>query len=162
MRKKITVLGCLLFFGFMSFTQTNKYTSLKQMKWLAGSWKGMYKGSPFYESWIMVNDSFLVNLSIEIKNNDTLVKENGFTRLQNGNIIHSGTDATWQLSKLSDTEMIFENDTLKFANRIIWSHSPNDHWITVIHNPSGVINYDLERVPWLDKVVDKFIRKAKN
>ena len=132
------------------------------MKWMAGSWKGMYKGAPFYESWVVVNDSLLVNLSIEIKNNDTLIKENGFIRLQNGNITHGGTDAIWQLTKLSDTEMIFENDTLKYANRIIWSHATNDHWITVIHNPSGKINYDLERVPWLDKVVDKFIRKFKN
>lgn len=163
MKKINTILFCLLVFGFVSSAQQNKYSSLKQMKWLAGHWKGMYKGAPFYESWIMVNDSLMVNLSIEIKNKDTLVKENGFTRLQkNGTIIHGGTNASWQLTKLNDTEMIFENDTLKFANRIIWSHSPNDHWITVIHNPSGVINYDLERVPWLDKVVSRFINKKKN
>jgi len=162
MKKIITILCCFLLPGFMSHAQTKHYGPIKQMNWLAGSWKGMYQGAPFYESWILVNDSLLVNLSIEIKNNDTLVKEHGFIRLQNGNIIHGSPNAIWELTKLSDTEMIFENDTLKFANRIIWSHSPNDHWITVIHNPSGIINYDLERVPWLDEAVKRFIRKLKN
>ena len=81
MKKINTILFCLLVVGFVSSAQQNKYRSLKQMKWLAGHWKGMYKGAPFYESWIMVNDSLMVNLSIEIKNKDTLVKENGFTLL---------------------------------------------------------------------------------
>ena len=45
MKKIFTVLCCLLLFYFISHAQTNKYTSLKQMKWLAGSWKGMYKGA---------------------------------------------------------------------------------------------------------------------
>ena len=78
------------------------------MDWLAGHWKGMYNGGPFYESWIKVNDSVMVNLAIEIKNADTLVKENGFIRLQGGNIIHGGTDASWQLTELTDSKMIFE------------------------------------------------------
>jgi hypothetical protein len=55
--------------------------------------------------------------------------------------------------------MIFVNDTLKYANRIIWSHSANDHWLTEIHNPAGIIHYDLERVAWLNNAVNKFIKK---
>lgn len=129
------------------------------MKWLAGHWKGMYNGAPFYESWVWAHDSLMVNLAIEIKGGDTTIKENGFIRLKNGKITHVGTDATWQLAKLSDTEMIFVNDTLKFANRITWSHSANDHWLTEIHNPKGIIHYDLERVPWLNNAVNRFINK---
>ena len=144
-----------------SFGQKNNYQSLKQMDWLAGYWQGTYQGGPFYEAWIKVNDSLFVNLGIEIKNNDTLVKENGFIRLQNGNITHGGGKDTWQLAELTDTKMVFENGALNYANKITWSHSTNDHWLTEIHNPKSIINYELVRIAWLKQVVDDFIRKAK-
>lgn len=159
MKNIIVIPVAFLAFSFISSAQKPKYRSLKQIQWLAGNWKGMYYGAPFYEAWVSVNDSLMVNLSIEIKNNDTVVKEHGFIRIKNGNIIHGSTNATWALTKLNDTEMVFENDTLKFANKITWSHSANDHWLVEIHNPRGIINYDLERVAWLNKTVNRFIKK---
>lgn len=159
MKSIIVILFAFLAFSYVSCAQKTKYRSLKQIQWLSGNWKGMYNGAPFYEAWVSVNDSLMVNLSIEIKNNDTVVKEHGFIRIKNGAIIHGGTNATWELTKLSDKEMVFENDTLKFATKIIWSHAANDHWLAEIHNPRGVINYDLERVAWLDKAVNRFIKR---
>jgi hypothetical protein len=162
MRNIITILGFLIIFHTSLPAQKSEYNSLKQMRWLTGHWKGMYNGAPFYESWIWVNDSLMVNLSIEINEKDTIVKENGFNRLRQGKIIHGSTNAVWQLTELTDSKMVFANDTLKYANRIIWSHSANDHWLTEIHNPGGrVINYDLERVPWLERFVVNFINKNK-
>ena len=151
----------ILGLNFASFGQKTNYQSLKQMGWLAGYWQGTYKDAPFYEAWIKVHDSLIVNLAIEIKNNDTTVKESGFIRLQNGNIIHGSTNATWQLTELTDTKMVFENSTINYATKIIWSHSSTDHWLTDIHGSSGIIHYDLVRVPWLKATVDNFIRKAK-
>ena len=159
MKNILIILSCFLAFSLTANAQKSNYRSLKQIKWLAGNWKGMYNGAPFYEAWVSVNDSLMVNLSIEIKNNDTVVKEHGFIRIKNGGIIHGSTNATWVLTKLNDAEMVFENDTLKFANKIIWSHSVNGHWLAEIHNPRGVINYDLERVAWLDKAVNRFIKR---
>ena len=161
MRNTFISLFVVLFMSLITHGQKNNKQSLKQMEWLAGYWKGMYNGAPFYEAWIKVHDSLMVNLAIEIKNTDTVVKENGFIRLQRGTIIHGGPDVTWRLTELTDSKMIFENDTLKYANKIIWSHSANDHWLTEIHNPGRVINYDLERVPWLKGAVDNFINRAK-
>ena len=161
MKNILAIIFIILLFSFNSHGQKGNYKSLKQMQWLAGYWKGTYNGAPFYEAWIYVHDSLMVNLGIEIKNADTIVKENGYTRLQNGNIIHGGSDATWQLTELTDSKMVFENSTLKYANKIIWSHSANDHWLTDIHNPSGLIKYDLERVPWLKTAVDNFINRSK-
>ena len=157
MKNILIILSCFLFLA--TNAQKSNYRSLKQIQWLGGNWKGMYNGAPFYEAWVIVNDSLMVNLAIEIKNNDTVVKENGFIRIKNGDIIHGGTNATWLLTKLNDREMVFENDTLKFANKIIWSHSANDHWLAEIHNPRGIINYDLERVAGLNKAVNRFIKK---
>ncbi len=157
MKNILIIFSCVL--SLTANGQQGNYKSLKQIKWLAGNWKGVYNGAPFYEAWVSINDSLMVNLSIEIKNNDTVVKEHGFIQIKNGNIIHGSTNATWALTKLNDTEMVFENDTLKFANKIIWSHSANDHWLAEIHNPRGIINYDLERVAWLNKTVNRFIKK---
>jgi hypothetical protein len=161
MKKILFGFVCVLLFSFASLAQKNKYQSLKQMDWLAGYWKGMYKGAPFYEAWIKAHDSLMVNLTIEIKNTDTIVREHGFIRFQNGNIIYGGSRAVWQLTELTGTKMVFENDTLKYSNKIIWSHSSNDHWLTELQNPNDVIYYDLERVLWLKRVVDNFISRAR-
>ncbi len=141
--------------------QVEKQSSLKKLEWLVGDWKGSYSGGAFYESWRKVNDSVMVNFVIEIKNSDTLVKENGYIRLTGNGIIHKGGRDSWTLDKLSDDEMVFRNDTLKYANLVTWSHSKNDHWLTVIKNPASIINYDLERVPWPGRVVDGFINRMR-
>jgi hypothetical protein len=133
--------------------------SAKDITWLEGSWKGMYNNAPFYEAWRKVTDSVMVNFTIEIKGTDTIVKENGAIRLMKQNRGFVGRDASWELESLSADKIVLKNDTLKYANRIIWSHASNDHWLTEIHNPKSIIRYDLERVPWLEDVVNRFIRR---
>jgi hypothetical protein len=136
--------------------------SVKDIAWLEGSWKGMYNNAPFYEAWRKVTDSMMVNLTIEIKGTDTIVKENGALRLMKKNRCFVGKDASWEIESLSADKIVLKNDTLKYANRIIWSHSLNDHWQTEIHNPKAIIKYDLERMAWLDDFVNRFIRKARS
>ena len=151
------MIGCL---ACLSLTSCKAQGSVKDIAWLEGNWKGTYNNAPFYEAWRKATDSVMVNFTIEIKGNDTIVKENGAIRLMKLNRDFIGRDASWKLESLSGDKIVLKNDTLKYANRIIWSHSPNDHWLTEIHNPKGVIHYDLERVPWLEEVVNRFIRKA--
>jgi hypothetical protein len=135
--------------------------SVKDIEWLQGSWMGQYNNAPFYEAWRKFTDSVMVNFTIQIKGTDTIVKENGAIRLMKQKPGFAGMDASWELESLSGDKIVLKNDTLKYANRIIWSHSPNDHWLTEIHNPGGrIFKYDLERVPWLEEVVNRFIRKA--
>lgn len=142
--------------------QQPRHADLKPMQWLLGSWSGMYHDAPFYEAWRSASDSLLINFSIEIKGADTVVKENSAIRL-----MHDGTvkmmgskNDVWMLIRLTDGELVLENDTLKYANRIIWSHAKNDHWLTVIHNPGGTLTYDMTRVPWLNAVVDRYVAEA--
>ena len=70
-----------------------------------------------------------------------------------------GGDGQWKLIDVTDTSIVLGNDTLKYANKITWSRSRDDHWLAVIENPKNVIRYDLVRVGWLDKYVDGFIAK---
>ncbi len=157
MKKHITFI-CLV---SLSFTCCMAQGSVKDIAWLEGNWKGMFNNAPFYEAWRKVTDSVMVNFTIEIKGTDTLVKENGAIRLMKKNRGFVGTDASWQIESLSGDKIVLKNDTLKYANRIIWSHAPNDHWLAEIHNPKGIIKYDLQRIAWLDEPVNRFIRKAK-
>lgn len=153
------ITGCLAQKG--NNTEDKKVNlSIKQVEWLQGNWKGTYNNAPFYEAWRKATDSIMVNFRIEIKGNDTIVKENGAIRLMKGHEGYASKNASWELESLSDDMIVLKNDTLKYSNKIIWSHSPNDHWLTELHGPSGIINYDLERVPWLDEVVNRFMRNA--
>lgn len=155
------LLSCFLFaLGLNACAQkANPYNPIAKMGWLVGTWQGTYKGQPFYESWKKKNDSTLVNFIIEIKGKDTIVKEQGVIEAPTKGTIHRGADAQWKLIYVSDTSIVLGNDTLKFANRITWSHSKNDHWLAVIQNPANVIEYDLVRVGWLDRYVDNFIAR---
>lgn len=155
----------LTFIGIISILlleaqKISPHVSAKDLSWLNGGWVGQYNNAPFYEGWRTVNDSILVNFTIEIKGSDTIVKENGALRLMQNRLDFVSKDATWKIDALSSKEIILRNDTIKYANRITWSHSSTDHWLTEIQNPSGVIRYDLVRVAWIDTVIDRYVRSA--
>jgi hypothetical protein len=162
MRKNLLILIIVVAFALSSQAQKSKQSSpIGKIEWLIGSWQGTYQGKPFYEAWRKFNDSTLVNFTIEISNNDTIVKEDAAIRYDGKTVIYGSKTAQWKLTDLSETSMTFANDTLKFANKITWSHSKDDHWLTVIKNPTNTINYDLIRVKWLERYVDAYISKMR-
>lgn len=160
MKIKLLLLCHLIVFSLNACAQ--KATSsnpVSKMGWIVGSWQGTYKDKPFYESWKKKNDSVLVNLTIEVTKTDTVIKENGVMMAGGKGTVYLGSTAQWKLTAVTDTSIVLSNDTLKYANKITWWHSKDDHWLTVIENPKDVIKYDLVRVAWLDKYVDNFMAK---
>ena len=129
------------------------------MTWLTGSWQGTYKGKPFYEAWQKATPNILVNFSIEIKGKDTVIKEETAILITDSNVLLGKKPAQWTLKRITTNEMVFENDTLKFSNQIIWLHTDDDHWFTILQNPKSTVQYDMIRVPELEAVVDRFIAK---
>jgi pimeloyl-ACP methyl ester carboxylesterase len=127
------------------------------MDWLIGSWQGTYNARPFYEAWHKLNDSTLLNFTIEIKNGDTLIQENGIIRVGRNESYYRSRDGQWSVLEANDTGMLLSNDTLKVANRILWSHTKNDHWFTEIKNQQNTVTYDLTRVKWLNQRVGDYI-----
>ena len=160
--KAILFVTFVLFFG-SAYSQpaTTAVKATPKLDWLVGSWQGTYKDAPFYESWRKVNDSVYVNFTIEIKGTDTIVKENGGILLTPVFRGFLGKTTNWELVSLTEDKIVLKNDTSKYANRITWSHSADDHWLTEIINPGGnTINYDMQKVPWLEPATDKFILRA--
>jgi hypothetical protein len=133
--------------------------SLGQAGWLQGSWKGMTKTGPFYEAWRVINDSTLLNLAIEIKGGDTLIKESATLSLRQGSIWLGGEPARWKASRVVAGEIVLRNDTLRFSNTIIWMHTPEDHWITILEHPHSTVFYDMSRDAALDRKVEAWIRE---
>jgi hypothetical protein len=160
MKKYLLIISIFALTSFHSYSQQEKHNSIKAAAWLVGSWEGTYNNAPFYEAWRKFNDSILVNFSIEIKGKDTIIKENGVIRLlPNGKMVNAGPDASWAVSELTNDRIVLVNDTLKYANKITWEHSKEDHWLTEIQNPTGKLHYDMVRVNWLEATVDRFIAR---
>lgn len=149
--------------AFSAGAQRSSYTSLKELRWLTGSWAGMANGKPFYEAWRMVNDSLLINFAIEVKGSDTLVTESASIRLSGGQIrMYGDKGASWNGLRLTGNKIVLANDTLRYANRIEWSHSKSDHWMTLIQNPGGQLTYDMVRAPAFDAAVNRYATAAES
>ncbi len=159
MKKIFCIIGLLV--SSVSFAQSNQDSSTNQMHWLIGSWKGMHNGKPFYEAWRQANKNILVNFSIEIKGTDTIVKEETAIFINKNETSLGQLPTIWKLKRLTSNEMMFENDTLKYSNRIIWLHTLDDHWFTILQNPKSTLYYEMVKMPELEAVVNRFILNSK-
>ncbi len=101
-----------------------------------------------------------MNFSIEIKGTDTTVKEETAIFINKNETSLGKLPTIWKLKRLTPNEMMFENDTLKYSNRIIWLHTLDDHWFTILQNPKSTVYYDMVRILVLEAVVDRFIANA--
>ena len=155
---KTRLIASIIFLAITSSGDAqNKTHSLQKAEWLVGSWQGTYNGQPFYEAWRKLNDATMLNFTIEIKGKDTVINENAIIRVSKNDSFYRTKEASWNLVELGDSVMVLGNDSLKFANRIRWSRSPGDHWIAIIENPKSTISYDLVRIPWMDRLIDKYL-----
>ncbi len=131
---------------FCFFGQPNRDSAINRMNWLIGSWKGMHNGKPFYEVWRQTKN-LLVNFAIEINGTDTTVKEETAIFIDTNQITLGKLPTQWKLKRLTPSEMMFENDTLKYSNRIIWFHTSDVHWFTILQNPKSTVYYDMVKMP---------------
>lgn len=152
-------LRLFIFFLFPAFAFGQDVSALKDLRWLEGSWKGEYNGTPFYEGWRLVNNE-LVNFEIKINGKDTTVSRQNQIRLKEGVLTLGNGPVYWKLKRVTANEMMFENDTAKYSNRIIWLQLKNDHWFTILQHPKTTAYYDMVRVPELDAWIGRYLRNA--
>jgi hypothetical protein len=155
-RSIIKVFIFLLIPGIAGAQDSSAY---KNLRWLEGSWKGEYNGQPFYEGWRLVNQE-MVNFEFIINGKDTIVSRQNQIKPMDGVLTLGNGPVYWKLKRLTSNEMMFENDTAKYSNRIIWLHLKNDHWFTILQNPKTTAYYDMVRVPELEAWIDRYLRNA--
>lgn len=142
------------------FAQQNDTSSISKAHWLIGTWKGIHKGEPFFETWRKKNDSSLICYSISMKNGDTTVKENSAIEFEN-NVVVFRDPNVWKAKRIVDNEMTFELSNERGLSRIIWMKKKDNHWWALLQFPKATHYYDLEYLPELDKAVNKFIFSMK-
>jgi len=157
--KRLITFFVLLFCLVKSFSQITKENVSERTKWLVGSWVGHQNGSPFYEAWRSENNG-MVNYTIEIKKSDTTVVEQTAIRASKDKIVF-GKKGEWLLKRLTRNEIVLESDSSKHGTRIIYLHLDNDHWFTILENTGFTMYFDMERLPALERVVDKFVKNKK-
>ena len=131
------------------------------MSWLIGSWKGIASNTPFYEAWRKTDAHHLTQYGIKITENDTTISIIGKITIQDDKATYGDQQYQWSLSELTATQMIFSNSQLRFPTTITWRKMPNGHWYCLLNNATQKIEYDIQRVPGLDAVVDKWIETNK-
>jgi len=135
---------------------------LSKMEWLVGSWKGISNNVPFFEGWRKLNDSTMVNFGIEVKGKDTIVKAADQLAIRGQDFFLGKLPNFWLGARLTDNQIVLRNDSLRFSNRIIWLHTKEDHWFTILEHPVRTVYYDLTRVAAFDPHVDKAFEKYRS
>lgn len=158
--KQFSILIIASTIALLTFAQ-KKSTDIKgrnPIQWLEGSWKGMSGDKPFYEAWKFFNDSVIVNFEITINNDDTVIRKSGAIILKQNQKYFGNNSIQWKISRITANEIVLKNDSLPYSNTIIWLHTKEDHWFTILENPGTTVYYDLVRDPALDRKVVEWIR----
>ncbi len=67
-------------------------------------------------------------------------------------------NSTWNLSRLTNNEMVFKNDSINYSNTIIWVRSADDRWLAILQSSGSTTVYDLRRSEMIERKTDEFIR----
>ena len=149
---------CGLLVSVSLFCQNPDPNTIAKSHWLVGTWKGIYNGKPFYETWRKNNDNSLICFSLQIANGDTTVRKNSEIKMLNDEIVFADPKI-FKAKRMMDNEMVFEiNDNIG-QSRIIWLHTNEDHWWVILQYPKVTANYDLVRVPALDRAISRHLPK---
>ncbi len=135
---------------------------LSKMEWLVGSWKGISNNVPFFEGWRKLDDSTMINFGIEVKGKDTIVKAADQLAIRGQDFFLGKLPNFWLGARLTDNQIVLRNDSLRFSNRIIWLHTKDDHWFTILEHPVRTVYYDLTRVAAFDPHVDRAFEKYRS
>lgn len=142
-----------------SFAQNTDPINIVKAHWLQGTWKGMFNGKPFYETWRVKPDKSLICYSIDITNGDTTVRKNSEIKVQNGKIVY-GDPNVFPASRIMENEIVFEKKDNNGHSRIIWFLTKEQHWWVLLEFPKTTGYYDLVKVPGLDQAIEKKLPKS--
>ena len=160
--KAILLFILICFSNFLIGQQQPVKPQLSKMEWLVGSWKGISNNVPFYEGWRKLNDSTMINFGIDVKGKDTIVKAADQLAVRGQDFFLGKLPNFWLGARLTDNQIVLKNDSLKFSNRIIWLHTKDDHWFTILEHPVRTVYYDLTRVAALEPHVDRAFEKYRS
>lgn len=78
--------------------------------------------------------------------------------LRNAVLTLRGEGISWAASRLVGSELVLRNDTARYSNTIIWLHSAEDHWWTILEHPRSSVSYDMIRDEALTRKLEAWLR----
>ena len=126
------------------------YNELVKAKWLVGQWQHQTDTTNLVEIWTFENDSTLTAISFYIQNKkDTLHHETIELFEDNKKLIYKATiigqnndePVSFQKTMETETELIFENPTHNYPQKIVYKKNSNTQLTATI---SGKINGKIE------------------
>lgn len=111
-------------------------TSLEQLRWLAGTWRGTENGQhPFFEGYEFTSDS-LLRIRYYADSTTTVVADSGTVYVRGGAIYHQTGGATWRAVELDTASIRFE--PYEHAdNAFSWVRVGPDTWTATIERPGS-------------------------
>lgn len=121
-----------------------KYINLDKAKWLLGRWQNPSSDGLMQEIWIKQNDSTFIGASFFIVENDTVSSENisleerckelfYIPTVKNQN---DGKPIIFTLISLNDNQLVFENPSHDFPQKITYTQVTIDSLVATI---SGIV-----------------------
>ena len=110
------------------------YPLIKKASWIIGTWGNISKEGVLTETWIQLNDSVLKGTSFVQEGKDTLFTEHieivqkGSELFYNPRISNQnqGEMVSFKLTSSTDKQLIFENPTHDFPQKISYNSISND------------------------------------
>lgn len=114
--------------------EVKMYPLIEKASWIIGSWGNTTKEGDLTETWTQLNDSILKGISFVQSGKDTLFtehieiiqKQNELfynPRISNQN---EGKMVSFKLTSSTEKELVFENPTHDFPQKITYTHISND------------------------------------
>ena len=128
-----------------------KKEDLSLMKWIEGNWMGDYKGSPFYETYKMVNDSTLSITTYSNVGSSTATSSEEFIFWKDG-AYYMGDGEKYKVVLLDTGEI--KMVPLKASNEVYWKRVDDSTWAAELAGKTDTSYYILRKVsPEMDSTL---------
>jgi hypothetical protein len=117
-------------------------TDLQKIKWIEGSWKGMYNNQPFYEHYRFANDSTIEITSFEWNGKDSSKSSVSLLQWIDGHY-YLGNKKNWKATEISDAHIYML--PAGRGNDILWKFISKDHWQAILKTKDRTNTYDMIR-----------------
>jgi hypothetical protein len=144
-----------------AFQSKGNKKDFDRMSWLEGNWTGEADNITFYENWVRESGTSFSVVKYNINEAfDTVVAERKRLYSDDKGIYYANEKTAWKLGRLGDSSMVFYNDELDSSNAIRFRLTRTGLWVITIRNTNNLLEYQLQKVSPVDKLLKEEKQKA--
>ena len=125
-------------------------SDLAKIKWIAGNWRGMADGKPFYELYEFTNDSTLRITGYDWDGKDSSNASSSYVAWKDG-AYYLGNDLNYKTTFI-DSSKIEMISNIKSNNDILWKFVNDSTWAAILKGKTKTLEYKMEKLPSIDRM----------